>query len=173
MPKFKSGIFVWSPAPAEGQFAIEQLRDTRNKRTESLHIVVIPRLFTSIWRRQLTRVADLFITLPFIPGIWSKESQHEPLTLAFIFPFLHISPWQIKRAPAFLEMERYLRRVWEDSSISTGFVLCQLLGKTRDLASMSPGVLRQMLQYAKSFNIFCDAPRKRSRCKLDESKGRR
>ena len=108
IPKFKSGIFVWSPAPAAAQFAVEQLREARNKRTSSLHVVVIPRLFTSIWRRQLTRVADVFVTLPFINGVWSKSEQHEPLTLAFVFPFLNYSPWQLKRSRAFLEVDRIL-----------------------------------------------------------------
>ena len=159
IPTFKPGIFVWSPAPAAGQFAVEQLRNARNKRTNSIHFVVIPRLFTSIWRRQLTRVADLFITLPFIPDIWSKDSQHEPLTLAVIFPFLSHSPWQLKRSKSFLEMERYLRGVWEDSAIPTGFVLCKLLGKTRNLYDLSPRLVCQLLQAPQKFKLFHNATR--------------
>ena len=69
IPHFKSGIFIWTPAPAAAQFAVEQLREARNKRTDSLHVVVIPRLFTSIWRRQLSRVADVFVYLPFLTDI--------------------------------------------------------------------------------------------------------
>ena len=154
IPNFESGVFIWSPAPAAGQFAIEQLREARNKRTDSLHIVLIPRLFTSIWRRQLARVADLFITLPFLDNIWTKESKHEPLTLAFIFPFLPFSPWQLKRTGAFLEMEGFLRRVWQDSSILTGFVLCQLLIRARALSSMPPSLVCKMLQSPKNLKLF-------------------
>jgi len=92
MPEFKPGIFVWCPAPASAQVAVEQLREARNKRTDSLHVFVLPRLFTSLWRRQLNRVADLCVEIPFVDGVWEESSQHEPLTLAFIFPFLKYSP---------------------------------------------------------------------------------
>ena len=33
-------------------------------------------------------MADLYIELPFDDHVWSKDVQHEPLTIAFIFPFL-------------------------------------------------------------------------------------
>jgi len=49
MPTYKSGIFIWSPSPAGGQIAIEQLREAHNKRTKSLHVFILPRLFTCIW----------------------------------------------------------------------------------------------------------------------------
>ena len=96
IPIFEKGVYVWSPAPAATQFAIEQLHEARNKRTESLHVFVFPRLYTSLWRRQLMRVADVFLTLPFVDGIWDRYQQHEQLTLAFIFPFLLCAPWQLK-----------------------------------------------------------------------------
>jgi len=154
MPNYKKGIFVWSPAPASGQFAVEQLREARNKRTASLHVFIIPRLFTSLWRRQLHRVSDLCFDLPFIENVWDKHSQHEPLTLAFIFPFLDVAPWQLKRAPAILEMGRLLPQMWKDSSVSTGFILCKLLLKARSLESMSHGVVRGVLSSARRFGIF-------------------
>jgi len=123
MPTYKSGIFIWSPPPAGGQIAIEQLREARNKRTKSLHVFILPRLFTCIWRRQLSRVADLIVELPFIDDVWSKSVQHEPLTLAFIFPFLSHSPWQLKRSGTFLGMGRLLPKVWKESEVATGFIL--------------------------------------------------
>ena len=158
MPNTKPGIFVWCPAPAAAQVAVEQLREARNKRTESLHIVVLPRLFTSLWRRQLNRVADLFVELPFIEGVWEKHCQHEPLTLAFIFPFLKHSPWQLRRTGAFLEMGRVLSKMWKETEVSTGFILCKLLSRTRSLATLPERVVCQMLCSPERFRIFYNAP---------------
>ena len=154
IPEFQPGIYIWKPAPASAQIAIEQLREARNERTSSIHIVLIPRLFTSIWRRQLTKAADLFITLPDIDGVWTKSSHHEPLTLAFIFPFISRDPWQLKRTTAFLEMDRYMRSLWNENQIATGFILCQFLVKTRNLETMSKGLVCRMLLAARHFRLF-------------------
>ena len=66
IPSYRKGLYVWTPAPAAAAVAVEQLREARNKRTDSLHIVIIPRLFTSLWRRQLMRSADIFCEFPFM-----------------------------------------------------------------------------------------------------------
>ena len=87
MPKYKWGIMVWTPPPAAAHFTFEQLRETRNKRTKSIHIVILPRLFTSHWKRQLWRVSDVHFELPFDDSIWSKSIHHEPLVLTIILPF--------------------------------------------------------------------------------------
>jgi len=158
MPDTRPGIFVWCPAPAAAQVAVEQLREARNKRTQSLHVVVLPRLFTSLWRRQLNRVADLFVEIPFIEGVWEKQSQHEPLTLAFIFPFLKHSPWQLRRTGAFLEMGRMLSKMWKETEVSTGFILCKLLSRTRSLETLSERMVCQMLCSPERFRIFHNAP---------------
>jgi len=146
MPHFRSGTFVWTPPPAGGQVAVEQLRRARVKRQSSTHIVVLPRLFTSIWRKQLYKVADLLIEIPFIDGIWDKDEQHEPLTLAFVFPFLSFSPWQLKRSASFLGMGRFLRGLWEQETFPTGFVLREFFQWARNLATLSEGVVCKMLR---------------------------
>ena len=153
-PNYKSGVFVWLPAPAGGQVAVEQLRETRNKRTKSLHVFVIPRLFACLWRRQLTRVSDLMLELPFIDDVWTKEEQHEPLTLAFIFPFLEHSPWQLRRAPAFLELARRLPGMWKTTEIPTGTILCKLLLYARNLGTLPSELVCRMLRSARSCSIL-------------------
>jgi len=144
---------VWFPAPASGQVAVEQLREARNKRTNSLHIIVIPRLFTCLWKRQLSRVADLFLELPFVDNVWTKVEQHEPLTLAFVFPFLSFSPWQLRRAPAFLEMARNLPRMWKENQIPPGVVLRKFLSYARNLEGL-PEQLVCMLRSSRSFGFL-------------------
>ena len=150
IPKFKSGIFLWVPPPAAGQFAIEELRAARNKRTESLHIFLIPRLFTPLWKRQLARISDLLFELPFVEGVWEKHTQHEPLTLAFVFPFLRHSPWRLRRANTFLELGRILPRLWKEGKIPPGTLLCKLLSFARNLETMPQDMVCRMLRSARS-----------------------
>lgn len=154
IPKYKDGNFIWSLAPAAGQIAVEQLRAARNKRTSSLHIIIVPRLFTSLWRRQLNRVADLTLDLPFIEGVWEKNTHHEPLTLAFVFPYLAFSPWQLRRTKAFLEMGRMLSGMWKENQVATGFILCKFLSLARSLESMPEKLVLQMLSSPRNFRIF-------------------
>ena len=146
LPTYQKGRYVWCPPPAGGIIAVEQIRRARLKRQESTHIVIIPRLFTSKWRKQLRRVADLTLELPFLNNTWTQSEQHEPLTLAFIFPFLHSKPWQLKRSPAFLGVGRLLRSLWSESPQSLGTLLRQLCVCSETLGSMQEDVVRKVLQ---------------------------
>jgi hypothetical protein len=103
IPKYKSATYIWTPPPAAAQNAIEQLRRARLKRESSTHVVLVPRLMAPEWRKQLFKVSDLCLELPFGKH-WEKTCQHEPLTFAVIFPFLSHSPWQLKRSQAFLAL---------------------------------------------------------------------
>ena len=157
MPKYRSATYVWSPPPAGAQIAVEQLRRARLKRELSTHVMIVPRVMAPEWRRQLFKVADLCIDLPFDEH-WIKHVQHEPLTFAVSFPFLPHSPWQLKRTPAFLAMGDVLRSLWKDSEVSTGSVLHKLFCTQRGLSNLSPGMVRQMLQGPGEFG-FLRAPR--------------
>ena len=146
MPSFSKGRYIWTPPPAGGLVAIEQLRRARLKRQASTHIVIMPRLFTAQWRRQLQKVSDLTLELPFLPNTWEKSSQHEPLIIAFVFPFINSKPWQLKRAPAFLGMGRLLRSMWTESAQPIGPILRQLCLQAESLGSLQESVVREMLQ---------------------------
>lgn len=142
--KYRKGTFIWSPAPAVDQVAIEQLRSTRNKWKNSTHIFVIPRLFTVLWRKQLYRVSGLIINLPFDDSIW-PNSHHEPLCLGFIFPFIPHKPWQLRSTPAFLGMERYPCEMWEEEGSSKRYLLTQLRCAADRLSTMSERMVWEML----------------------------
>jgi len=155
MPAYQSAVYVWTPAPAAGQHAVEQLRQARLKRTSSTHLFLVPRIFTSIWRKQLHKVADLVVELPFDDECWQQNIEHEPLTLAFVFPFVCFKPWQLKRTYAILGMGRVLRRLWKESNLSTWHILHKFLLWAGRLYTMPEGVVRKMLQSASSFEILC------------------
>ena len=173
IPEYHSGTYIWTPPPAGGQVAIEQLRRARNKRQSSTHVFVIPRLFTSIWRKQLHKAADLIVELPSIPNVWELGTHHEPLILAFIFPFLSCRPWQLKRTGAFLGLGRLLRRMWKEEDQPIRPLLCQLLKSTRRLASLSDGMVRQVLSSTGSFGFLYTPSRERGRGDLEKKEAGR
>ncbi len=110
-PGIKAGVFVWFPAPCAAEVAVEELRKARHKRQASLHLVIIPRLMHPHWRKQLYKAADLVLSLPVGHCAWGEE-MYEPLTLAFVYPFVSFRPWQLRGSPQLLELGRQLSRVW-------------------------------------------------------------
>ena len=74
----------------------------------------MPRLLTSRWRKQLLKVSNLCITMPFNSMVWS-ESNFEPLILAIFLPFFSIHPWKLKHTKFVGECERNLQEVWKDN----------------------------------------------------------
>ncbi len=68
---------VWTPAPAAGGAALEQLAKVVHKRPQHAHVVIIPCLMTALWRRTLSKICDLIFTVPIGSDLWSL-SQHEP-----------------------------------------------------------------------------------------------
>ena len=62
--KTKPGTFIWTPPPAAADSAFEELRKARLKRQQSTHIILVPRLMTTLWLKQLIKTADILIYLP-------------------------------------------------------------------------------------------------------------
>ena len=168
IPKYQPGTYIWTPAPAAGQVAVEQLRTARNKWKNSTHIFLIPRLFTVLWRKQLYRVSDLIINLPFDNVFW-PNSNHEPLCLAFIFPFIPVKPWQLKSTPAFLGMEKHLCEMWEREEGSKGDLLSQLRNATNGLSSMSERMVWEVLHRSSGAFLSHQPSRKRRGSDLGKS----
>jgi hypothetical protein len=170
-PRFKAGTYIWTPPPSAAQIAVEQLRQARLKRENSTHVMIVPKQMSPEWKRQLFRVSDLFVELPFDDVAWKKSKHHEPLIFAVVFPFLAHRPWQLKRSAAFLGMGRLLRSMFKEEQVSTGFILRKLFEQQRALANLQEGVVREMLRSPKKF-IFLHAQRgKRSKSSLEEEVG--
>jgi hypothetical protein len=51
IPRTCTGNFVWAPPPCVAAQCLEELRKARNKRQNSSHIFVCPRVMTSVWHR--------------------------------------------------------------------------------------------------------------------------
>jgi hypothetical protein len=94
----QNGNFFWNVPPATGQTAIKQLCIHIQGSPSSLHIVLIPRLGTSIWRKQAGNVANLILHVQPGEEFWGRD-MHEPLLIMFYFPLLpyhrRFKPWQL------------------------------------------------------------------------------
>lgn len=89
----KDGVFL-CPPPTSVNVAIEELYIVRHKRVMALHDFIAPHQWTTLWRQKLYNVCDLHFVIPK-GGIMLGQEEHEPLTLAIIFPCCSHMPWQI------------------------------------------------------------------------------
>ena len=144
IPFKRPGHLVWTPAPAAGKVAMEELRKGRHKGQASKHLVVIPRLFQPHWRKLLVKAADLVISLPAGHPAWPAE-MHEPLTLGFCLPYISQDPWELRRSPYLLELGSRLSKVWASGEGSEGPLLRELWGLSERLEALSPSLARKML----------------------------
>ena len=133
MPRYQKGTYVWTPPPCLASFAVEQLRQARHKRTESIHIFLCPKTMSTHWDKDLRKVADLIIDIPPKELYW-PATMFEHLTFAVILPFKSCYPWQYRGGSQMVELARSLRHVWEGNKSTTGSVLREFLCKEGLLA---------------------------------------
>ncbi len=152
IPQHKKGIFVWAPAPAAAEVALEEIRKARHKRQASTHIFVCPRLFEPYWRGHLFKAADLVFEVPIGVSFW-PHSCYEPLVVGIFFPFLRVEPWQLKGSSTMLGVAKQLRKLWKESEVTAGLVLRKLWSFTRELENLPKGVVRSMLHSTTQFEV--------------------
>lgn len=136
---------LWTPPPAAADAALEELLKARHKRTDTTHIVVIPRLFTPRWRRLFHKVVDVSFTVAPGPDYWPTD-MFEPLWIGIVLPFYRHSPWQLGRAPLMVELGRKLHRLCSEGEAAGGHLLRKLCKLPRRLASVPDGVARAVLR---------------------------
>ena len=94
-PKVKSGVFLWDlPLVAAGA-SLEELRKAQTKCTESTHMLVVSKIFTLLWLKQLHKAADVVLIIPPLFSFWN-ELMFEPLCIAFCFPYLPFRPSELR-----------------------------------------------------------------------------
>jgi len=96
-----AAVTIWCPPPGVVDAALEQLASATHKRPNTAHVVLIPRLMLSRWRRLLGKICDLVFFVPVGTSCWAN-SQFEPLIVGFCLPLLPFSPWQF-RGTAFVD----------------------------------------------------------------------
>lgn len=151
----KPGTFVWNLPPGAANVAIEQLRKARIKRRDSFHVLLIPRLCTMDWLRQLYRETDLVFTIPAGVDCWPANCC-ESLTVAFALPFLPFRPWKLQGTPKLCEMERSLRKMFKDPTLATGPLLRKLWKQIRMFYHLPESMVRNMLYFLPKNHISCE-----------------
>ncbi len=142
-----SGNFIWAPAPAAADVVVEQLGKARHKHPTSLHIVVVPRLMTGLWRRHLTRECDCYFRIPAGAKIWGK-TQYEPVLIFVCLPLSRHRPWKLQGTKLLDGFERKVRELHKTNSRFRGRLLRKLFVQTRVLESLPDRLVRSMLQRA-------------------------
>lgn len=170
LPCVRKGTFIWTPAPCTAEAAVEELRKARHKRQESQHLFIVPRLMTPLWRKHLHKAADLVLCLNPGHPAW-PEDMLEPLTLAFVFPFIRCKPWQLRGSIQLMALGREVYRVWSEDHRREGPVLWKLWSFQKWIESLPPKLAWRVLQSECTDIVSCGNSRKRRRCKVEEAKG--
>lgn len=164
------GARLWMPPPAAMRTIMEVFNEDRIADMKTTHIFAVPRLMTHLWRKKLIKRADVMFTVQTGNHFWEK-SQHEPLIIAIVFPLSHVpnyrGPWIAKGshrvdvitkeleqgfkyhkangAGEFPELERGVRRLWEQPERRSRDLLQQLLATTRSFPPVHECLVRRVL----------------------------
>jgi hypothetical protein len=65
---------------------------------------------TAKWRKQLSKIADVMVTIKASSPLWPTEML-EPVTLCLISPILSASPWIMRRTQWLTEQEDSMQEV--------------------------------------------------------------
>ena len=161
---------LWIPPPAAASVAMEMMSAARLKIPHVSHIFVVPRLMTHLWRKQLSKDADLMFEVPVGTPMWPAEN-HEPLIIAVLLPIVTRRDWRgpwifqgsdLSRITADelawgfrtargRKSERRavlggeLWKMWKDTDTGSRDILRQFLKQTRSVSSMPEGMVRLLL----------------------------
>jgi len=137
-------MHLWDPPPALADAALEELLKARHKRTDTFHVILIPRLMLPRWRRLFNKVCDFSFSVPANHPFW-PESMFEPLWIGIVLPFTTHRPWQLGRAPLLVEMARDLHEVFTEGRGDGRDILRKLLNLPQRLDSVSSSVASGVL----------------------------
>jgi len=140
----EDGAFLWLPAPAAADVVGEMLGEAKIKRPYAAHVVVVPRLMTGRWRRQLIKESDFYFNSWPGSSFWSLD-MHEPLTVFLSFPLIRSQPWRIAGTPFLEGLGRELRKLRQCSEERERRLLRKLCLSAWKLQSLPEGLVRQVL----------------------------
>ena len=141
----KEKVFLWSPPPCVADVAIEYLRESIHKRSDAVHIIIIPKLMTYAWRKTLLKTCDFSFYIDAGHDCWS-ECMYESLLIGVYLPLLNCFPWTLRKSGSVLELERLLSVLPCTEERSKGTLLRKFLLLTRRLQTLPECVVRQMLR---------------------------
>ena len=75
-----AGSRLWIMPPAAMETALEMFSEDRTAHPWNAHVFAVPRLMTHLWRKALSKDADLLFTVTNGNHFWTQD-QHEPLLI--------------------------------------------------------------------------------------------
>ena len=143
------GNFIWDIAPAAGETAVELLCAHVHATPTAFHIILIPRIATQFWRKQLSKVSDVILTIKPLHSFWGA-TMHEPLLTAFCFPLLppspRFKPWRLRNTRLVGQVRDDVHRLQRDGHKVDWNCLRKLLKSARSLPTLSTSMARSLLQ---------------------------
>lgn len=136
---------IWSPPPAAADVAIELLAKAKHKRPHTEHVVIVPHLMTSRWRKLLSKVCDIVITVPVGTDVWG-HSLYEPLIAAIAFPLIKHRPWRLKGTKPMERTKGMLRDLPKTTTQWGGSLLRELCLQSRQLDSLQESLVWTLLR---------------------------
>lgn len=134
-----SGTYIWAPAPAAASAVVDYLGDSIHKRSTSIHIVVVPRIMTSMWRKNLGKTSDIQFQVDCGCQVWPQR-MFEPLIIFISLPISRYcqseGSWRFKGSQRVRDLELALPRMWESDFSSVGSSLRKLLSQARDVRAL-------------------------------------
>lgn len=85
---------VWCPPPAAADAALPEVAKAIHRHPHLSHIILIPRLMTSHWRRLFGKIVDIQFTVPLGCTFWPLTN-FEPLVVGIVFPLTRHPPWRL------------------------------------------------------------------------------
>ena len=128
-------LHLWAPPPAVADAALEELLKARHKRTNTFHVLLIPRLMTPRWRCLFNKACDFSFVVSPGSSFWPVK-MYEPLWVGIVLPFTKHRPWCLRRAPLLVEIGRSLRVVLETREADARDILRKLLLLPRRVDSL-------------------------------------
>jgi hypothetical protein len=153
-PSLETSKYIWSPAPASADAALEEFRVARIKRHKSTHVFVCPRLMTPMWLKQLYKASDIVFTVPVGQLFWPTD-MHEPLLIGIAFPFIRYQPWQLRSVPKMYATNRQLSQVWENPDLDSRNLLRKFCQECWSLDSLPEHLVRRLLYFEQGIKVFC------------------
>jgi len=80
---------------------------------------------------------------------------HEPLIIAFAFPYLRYKPWTIRETPKLFAMVRKMQALWKEECLDGSSNLREFLLDVRKLPPLPEHMVRKLLYFAPSPLVSC------------------
>ena len=137
-------VLLWTPPPCIADIGLEYLRKSIHKRPDRVHVMIIPKLMTHLWRKNVLKTCDLSFYIDVGHPCWPEE-MCESILVALYLPLLHCHPWTLRRTKSVLEVERQVRYLQKREAGAEVSILWQFLLFTRRLRTMPDGMVWGLL----------------------------